>query len=150
MRSTARREALSSNLVKLFGSALPESEGMVRISSSPPTTRSQSELAYDERYFDVPAARVTEGATSEPPQSVGRLVGTTPVMSREGPVTPLTVPLDKPFSSSGHGVVSQRTANHVGFNGFTFRRANGYPELKAAQQTLLDEHGQRVCCNRSA
>lgn len=49
----------------------------------------------------------------------------------------LTVPLDRRFSSSGNGLVSQRSAEHVLFNGFEFLISNGYPELKGNSTELV-------------
>lgn len=43
---------------------------------------------------------------------------------------PLVVPIDHPYSASGSGVVSTRTAEHVDYNGLAFRPLRACPELK--------------------
>lgn len=124
--------------MQLLGPALPEEEGMVRITTSPPTHRSQSELPYHERFFDVPVARTTGCSASEPPPTQLHPLGHSHV-SEEIPLAPLVVPLDKPFAASGPGVVAQRTAKKVGFNGFEFRGSAGYPELNDSSSRLVKQ-----------
>lgn len=46
-------------LKELIGDAIPDDNGMVRISTEPPRRFAQSELLFEERYFDVPAARLS-------------------------------------------------------------------------------------------
>lgn len=47
------------------------------------------------------------------------------------------MPVDKVFAPSGNGVISQRTADHVGFNGFSFRKVIGFPELRNKSSPLI-------------
>lgn len=50
---------------------------------------------------------------------------------------PLFIPIDKPYTPSGNGVVSTRTAHHVGFNGYEFRKLNAFPELQNTASELV-------------
>lgn len=128
------KQRLSSDLLQLLGPVLPDNEGMVRISASPPNQCAQRELPYDDRFFDVPAARTAGKSAPEPPPPLN---SGSPEIPEQTAFSPLVVPLDKQFSPSGHGVVSQRTANHVGFNGLQFRGSNGYPELRNTSSRLV-------------
>lgn len=53
--------------------------------------------------------------------------------------TPLAVPIDHPYSSSGNGVVSTRIALDVGYNGFAFRGKPSNPELNGFSSKLVRE-----------
>ena len=121
----AAKRNLSPALKVMLGPGLPDNEGMVRISSSPPTTKAQGQLPYEERSFDVPAVR-----NINPIQSS--------LNSREDELyVPLTVPVDQSFSVGGNCVVSQNTAKRVGYNGFEFRKHNGNPELRQSASRLV-------------
>lgn len=117
------KERLGCDLKQLLGTALPDDDGMVRLSSSPPTHRRQDALSFEERYCDVPASCLSDNDIHTPHES-----DVSP---------PLVVPVDKGFTTGGQGVVSQRTTKHVGFNGIEFRTAKGYPELKNHSSRLV-------------
>lgn len=119
------KQRISIDLQVLLGSALPDEPGMVRVCENPPIDRPQSELPYGERYFDVPAARFPQSADKGRQASVVR----TPA--------PLVVPMDREYSPSGNGVVSNRTAHHVGFNGYGFRKLGAFPELRNSSSQLV-------------
>lgn len=146
-RQTAKQR-LCCDLQRIMGPALPNEEGMVRISSSPPTSQNQNELRYEERYWDVPAARTREDHTPVvQPAGQSRCNGNSSTSIESNPV-PLVVALDKPFSASGQGLVSHRTAEHVGFNGIEFRHSNGYPEMRNDSSRLVGQAWPRSILQR--
>lgn len=98
---------------------------MVRISPSAPSDCDRLELKYEERYFKVPAACISDSRRENITQVLLYSEG-----FHEVPIPSVAVPLDQAFAARGNGVVSQRTANHVGFNGHAFRSANGHLELR--------------------
>ena len=119
-RQSAKRR-LSDAVRKRLGPALPNANGMVWISSSPPSHRDIMELPSEERYVEVPAACLSESGSASAAHSLRNLEGL-----HQGPIPMVAVAVDQPFAASGNGVASQRTVNHVGFNGISFRGANGY------------------------
>lgn len=50
---------------------------------------------------------------------------------------PLVIPEDKEYASTGNGVVPTRTAKSVGFNGYSFRNQNAFPELSGTSSELV-------------
>lgn len=109
--------------------------GMVRIASEPPGRVPQSQICFEDRCVDVPAARVTNRAVQDNTDGVVR-------DSSEDCEIPLVVPLGLGYSPSGNGVVSTRTAQHVGFNGIEFRGLNACPELRTPRSPLSDRRGR--------
>lgn len=93
---------------------------MMKISSSPPSHRDGLELNYEERYVEVPAACISDSRRA----NTAQFLRSSDVFHQVA-IPLVAVALDQPFTASGNGVVSQREANHVGFNGLTFRSANG-------------------------
>lgn len=89
---------------------------MVRISSSPPTTRNQRELAYEERFSDVPAVRVKEEATSVPPQIVG---------CPEVPVTHSQYLSISSFLAAGMALFPKELPTMLGLTGSNFEERKG-------------------------
>lgn len=104
------KNRLPDELRELLGDTLPNDAGMVRISSDPSGLRSQSQRPYKDRYLDVPAACLTEWRDDAESVSTNRIL--------EAPLAVLT---NHQYSASGSGVVSSRSAKHVGFNGLAFR-----------------------------
>lgn len=117
-------------LQALIGRLLPDQPGMVRIGTEPPSPLPQSELPFEERYIDVPAMKLSETNAEE-------------ISSRSIPASvsdaPLSVPLNQAYSSSGPGVVSHRTATHVGYNGIGFRGERSCPELSNPASPVVTE-----------
>lgn len=121
------KERLPIELKELLGDALPDNVGIVRISCEPPGIRSQKQRRYEERWFDVPAAHLAEQLNED-------VVGFNADLMLE---VPLVVPMNHPYSSSGSGVVSTRTAEHVDFNGLSFRPLRACPELKDTSKDYI-------------
>ena len=109
----------------VLGPALPDDPGMVQIATEPPSRGPQSQIPFEDRYMDVPAARLDVRE-----DEVGLLRG-----YESGP--PLTVPLDTAYSASGNGVVLTRTAKHVDYNGIEFRRLKACPELSDSSKPII-------------
>lgn len=124
---------LTEEVKELLGCALPVEKGMVRISASPPTNQDQCELPYEDRYFDVPAARLPKNWASilrrrvvSSSQNMVDLKNDCSLAESGSPF--LVVHLNRPVSSST-AVVAARTAKYVGHNGIRFRKHSGHPEL---------------------
>ena len=125
--SPQAKARLPVELQQLLTGLLREHAGMVRISSEPPRDIPQCELPYSERYCDVPA------------RDLSTLHRCTPSTSKEPSEAPLTIPLEQPYSASGPGVVSTRTAEHVGYNGLEFRKLRACPELGDTSKRVVRE-----------
>ena len=110
------RETLSPELKRLLVNALPKDAGMVRLCSEPPNSRPNEWRCFADRWIDVPAA--------------SRAIEVTVENTSPNQEAPLVIPLDKEFAAKGPGVVSKRTAEHVGFNGLRFRGKMSFPELE--------------------
>ena len=124
--AACRQEAkaqLSDSLRALLVNALPDREGMVRLCSEPTNETPLEFRLFQERWIDVPAAAVSARAAG--PDSSSDLS------------PPLVVPADMMFSASGPSVVSKRTAEHVGFNGLSFRGNASFPELNNTTSRLV-------------
>ena len=119
-------ERLSPKLKELFFNALTNEAGMVRLSSEPPNYRPKAWRSFADRWIDVPAA--TKVLASKPP-----------AYDSTDEDLPFSVPLDQAFAAHGPGLVSKRTAQHVGFNGFTFRKKMSFPELEDRSYDLTKE-----------
>lgn len=123
---------LSNELKGLIALALPDKEGMVRLSNEPPGGMRCEELPLDKKFIDVPAADLG--------RDVHDLV---PIYTSDAL---LIVPLDHRYTTSGNGVVSTRTAEHVGYNGLAFRGKAANPEPNGY---LLLTSGERSLANQS-
>ena len=111
------------DLEQLIGSLLPDEEGMVRLSSEPLHGRTAYELPFAQRPIDVPGCKMRNPNTPLPTSSARN--------------PPLIVSLRNPFSEGGRGVVSQRTARKVGFNGLYFRGQQAFPELSGYSSRIV-------------
>lgn len=125
---------LPNDVMELIGESLPDYEGMVRISTEPTGMMSQSSLNFEDRFVDVPASKYAHLSTNRclPRQTEGGIGDATII-----PRCPLTVEKDKPFAPSGYGVVSSRTAQHVGYNGYNFRKLKACPELSSNSSKMV-------------
>lgn len=127
------KNRLPIELRELFEPALPDDVGMVRISTEPPGDTSQMQLPFEDRYIDVPAARLQrEGEHGNFIRGIAVRRG-----SDDDDEVQLVVPLDLLYSTSGKGVVSTRTAEHVGYNGIEFRKLNACPEMRDTSRPLV-------------
>lgn len=124
------KNRLHSELRELLGTALPDDAGMVRLSTEPPGPTAQSQLRYEERYTDVPAARIRSSNDGDNTSREWQHLD-------DAADVPLVVPQEIGYSPSGNGVVSTRTAEHVGFNGIEFRRLAACPEMKDTSKPLV-------------
>lgn len=130
------KELMPAKLRSLIGEMLPSHPGMVRLCSDTPVSCGQIEIPYEKRYCDVPAVShsslnsIVHGNRSEV------LSAAEENMYLEAP---LVVPIDKPYTPSGPGVVSRRTMLHVGYNGIEFRKLNACPELHNLEDPLVRE-----------
>lgn len=131
------KQRLPVELKRILGPAIPDKPGMVRLCSNPPSGKAQSEICYEDCYSDVPAVNISRIG----PESVGiqPVVGIASVGdgSSDAIVVPLVVEMDKPYTPSGKGVVSHRTAHHVGHNGYEFCKLNAFPELRNSSSELV-------------
>lgn len=76
---------MSKEFLKKFGQALPDKEGMVRLSTEPPNdARSQLHLPFEHRFIEVPAADMG--------RSEDKLVSLTIQTA------PVVIPQNQPFS----------------------------------------------------
>lgn len=125
-------ERVSPQMKRTMGNLFPSEPGMVRICSSPPDGREQSEIPYEARPFDVPAAKIDEYSPG-----VSDEVSTLAI--REAINSPLVVPLDHPYSASGHGVVSYRNMTHVWYNGIEFHKLSACPEPRRSDDPRVME-----------
>lgn len=107
----------------------PDDEGFVRVCSDPATYRPQSKVPFESRYLYVPAAIPSASTASFNNSSLPNAVID----------APLVVPLDKQFAPSGHGAVSSRNTEHMGYNGFAFRKMKAHPELQIPDDPLTRE-----------
>lgn len=133
------KQRLPVELRELLQDALPDDPGMVRISTEPPTDPPQCQRRYEDCYFDVPAARLT----SSEREDVHISVRTESLETDDADCAPLVVPLDMPYAPSGKGVVSTRTAEHVGYNGLSFRRLAACPEMRDISKPLVSRSWPR-------
>lgn len=106
---------------------------MVQVCSKPPTKTLVNEIAYGDRYINVPAMKLTSSASAGGRRGAGargNAAGDVRAsQSGERIDVPLVIPLDKGYSPSGAGVVSARNTEHFGYNGFDFCKLRPFPEL---------------------
>lgn len=132
--ASGAKQRLPVQLKQLLDDALPDDPGMVRLSTEPPAGPPQCMLRHEDRYFDVPAARLTNSTMEE---DLSMQMPNTGDDCIEPYSTPLVVPLDTPYSPSGSGYVSTRTAEHVGYNGIQFRGLAACPEMRDTSKPLV-------------
>lgn len=132
---------LTDELLNLVGPALPDEGGLVRVSTSPLNSVPQSQLPFEQQYVDVPATFIDGSGTDGIVQTTNSTSETGDARNPLGvrSAAPLVVPLDKPYSDSGNGVVSHRTAVHVYYNGLAFRGLRACPELVGRSSLIVQE-----------
>ena len=126
---------LSPALRPLLEDALPDNAGMVRICTEPPG-KPKMWRTMDERWLDVPAAaagydsnlQVEDDVNENDEDDDSHMTITNP---------PLVVKKNTKFAAHGPGVVSKRTAEHVGFNGLQFRGKQAFPELSCDDSNIV-------------
>ena len=99
-------------------------------STEPPGLHAQSQLAFEDRYFDVPAAGLQDCRAKEAVHGVSLSAG-------DGYVDPVVISFDREYSLSGPGVVSTRTAELVGFNEIEVRNLTACPEMWDTSKPLI-------------